>query len=132
MPDDATKVLTKVRDLLRLADSPSENEARSAALRAARMINEHELTVTSASYLTTLEGAVKILREELEKRDRELAAARAVPKRRLKGKPAEAVDTLADILSDVVTQGAERAVEKSAKRVGAVVGQALKGAWKAR
>lgn len=39
------KVLERVRQLIELSASTSENEARNAALQACRLIREHELEV---------------------------------------------------------------------------------------
>ena len=42
----SSPILERVRNLLALATSPNDNEARNAALLAARLIREHRLVLT--------------------------------------------------------------------------------------
>jgi hypothetical protein len=54
-PDE---VLTLVHKLVNLSASPSEEEARTAALAACRLIREHKLTITKGRGSPDAEGGV--------------------------------------------------------------------------
>ena len=44
-PSSVSRIVARVADLIALANSPNEHEARTAAWMAARLIRDHRLTV---------------------------------------------------------------------------------------
>lgn len=46
--DDERRLLSRVRDLVRLTASPNDNEARTAAAKACELVREHGLLIAPA------------------------------------------------------------------------------------
>jgi len=62
----ATKeVLEKIEKLVRLAESDNEEEARTAAMQAARLMREHELTVVPKAEFERAVSEMREVRKEI-------------------------------------------------------------------
>lgn len=60
-------VLKKVQDLIKLSQSDNEDEARTAAMQATRLMAQHQLVLVPQSELDRVNSAVRDLQEKVTK-----------------------------------------------------------------
>ena len=74
--EDSKAIVERVQDLCKLAASDNENEARSAAMQAVRLMNEHELAFVPRKDLDRamkmIDGAQALAKSAEEKANQKL------------------------------------------------------------
>lgn len=59
-------VLKKVQDLIKLSQSDNEDEARTAAMQATRLMAQHQLVLVPQSELDRVNGAIKDMQAQMQ------------------------------------------------------------------